>query len=43
VSFDFRQLARAGLVTQTRTRQVRGAVAHFYKLAVRARIVAERA
>jgi hypothetical protein len=33
----------AGLITLTRTRQVRGAVEHFYRLAVRARIVVERA
>jgi DNA-binding transcriptional ArsR family regulator len=42
VSFHVRQLADAGLITQTSTRSVRGAVQHFYRLAVRARIEAER-
>lgn len=42
LSFHVRQLERAGLVTLTRTRQRRGAVEHFYRLAVRARVVAER-
>jgi DNA-binding transcriptional ArsR family regulator len=41
VSFHFRQLAAAGLITQTATRQRRGAVEHFYRLIVRARVVAE--
>jgi hypothetical protein len=32
----------AGLITLTRPRHVRGAVEHFYRVRVRARIVAER-
>jgi DNA-binding transcriptional ArsR family regulator len=43
VSFHMRRLVDAGLVRPTRTRQVRGAVGRFYALAIRARIVAERA
>jgi DNA-binding transcriptional ArsR family regulator len=42
VSFHVRRLADAGLITQTGTRPVRGAVEHFYRVAVRARVVAER-
>jgi DNA-binding transcriptional ArsR family regulator len=42
VSFHVRQLADAGLITLTATRPRRGAVEHFYRLTVRARIVAER-
>jgi DNA-binding transcriptional ArsR family regulator len=43
ISFHVRHLADAGLITATRTRPVRGAVEHFYRLSVRARIVAEHA
>jgi hypothetical protein len=42
VSFHVPQLASFGLIVQTRTGRVRGATEHFYRLAIRARVVAER-
>jgi DNA-binding transcriptional ArsR family regulator len=39
LSYYVRQLERAGLIVRTGTRQVRGAVEHFYRLEVQARIV----
>jgi len=32
VSYHLRELAKAGVVKQTRTRQVRGAIERFYRL-----------
>jgi DNA-binding transcriptional ArsR family regulator len=42
LSYHVRELARAGLIAQTDTRPVRGAVEHYYRATVRVRVVTER-